>query len=135
MGNSKTAAEPDVGTLVEGVVADAEKLVRQQFDLLREEVSQEIQEAKAAAILFGAGTCLLALAGALSSQMLVHLLHRSTRFPLWGCYGIVGGLAAAAATGALNPAFRQVGDVGLLPHTRQALRQNMTWLKEQTTGS
>jgi Putative Actinobacterial Holin-X, holin superfamily III len=131
MKSSTTSAEPDVVTLVEGIVADGEKLLRQQFDLFRE----EIQEVKTAAIMIGAGGGLFALAGGLSSLMLVHVLHRSTRLPLWSCYGIVGGLAAVAGTGALNPAVRRVADLGLLPHTRDALRQNVSWLKKQTSGS
>jgi hypothetical protein len=135
MSDSTTSTEPDVATLVEGIVADGEKLLRQQFDLFRQEMREEIHEAKTAAIRIGAGVYLFALAGGLSSLMLVHLLHRSTRLPLWGCYGIVGGLAAAAGAGTLNPAVKRIGDLGLLPHTRDALRQNVSWLKKQTSGS
>jgi hypothetical protein len=135
MRGSKSTDETNVGALATGIIEDAETLVRQQFDLLRQEVREEIQQAKAGAISLGAGAGLLALAGFLSGEMLVHLLHRSTRLPLWSCYGVVGGLAAAAGTRALNRGFIRVGKVGLLPHTTQALRQNVTWLKEQTSGN
>src|SRR5919201_6364139 len=97
-------SEPDLTELVSGILSDAQKLIHQQFELVRQELKEELSGAGAAAASAGAGVGLVALSGVLSAQMLVHLLHRSTRLPLWSCYGLVGGLLGAGGVGALRHA-------------------------------
>jgi hypothetical protein len=121
-GDKKDPADLPLPELVSGIVADAEELIGQQIDLLRSEVLQEIRQAKAGS-------------GILSTMMLVHLLHKSTRIPLWGCYGLVGGLLGVIGTGLLYSGEKEVADVQLMPppQTAQALKENIEWVKEQAT--
>ena len=130
-----TATEPGFTELVDGIVTDAHQLISQHLDLLKQEIKQELLQVKSAAVSTGAGAGLVALGGILGTQMLVHWLHKSTGLPLWGCYGIVGGLLGAAGAGLLNQAGRQAARVRLasLPQTTEALKENLAWLKEQTT--
>ena len=132
---STSPSEPSLAQLVDGIVTDVQKLVRQQLDLFRGEVQQEIDRAKTAAVSMGAGAGLVALGGVLSAQMLVHGLHKSTRIPLWGCYGLVAGALGATGVSLLNNARKQAAQVRLtsLPQTREALGENLEWLKEQTS--
>jgi uncharacterized membrane protein YqjE len=81
--------EPSMTSLVSGIIADVQDLVRQQLALFREEVKGDVANAKEAAVS-------LALAGGvgfigvgLLILSLVHLLHWATALPLWGCYGAV----------------------------------------------
>jgi hypothetical protein len=112
-----------------------EHLVAQQVDLLRSEVRQELGEAKAAAASMGAGVGLVAAGGLLSTLMLVHALHKATGLPLWACYGLVGGAAGAAGAGLLAAGRKGAEGVRLLPppRTARAVKENLTWLKEQVT--
>jgi len=105
-----------------------------QFRLLRSEVGEELQQAKTAALSMGAGAGLIATGGILSALMLVHGLHRSTRLPLWGCYGLVGGLLGAMGTGLLAAGRYEASRVELAPppQTLAALREDLEWLKDQT---
>ena len=52
----------------------------------------ELRKVKSASITLGSGIGAVTLGGILLMLMLVHLLEAWTVVPLWGCYGIVGGL-------------------------------------------
>jgi hypothetical protein len=121
--------------LVEGIVKDGETLVRQQLDLFRLELKEEVEHAKRAAVAVGAGAGLLGLAGVLSGHMLVHLVRRTTGLPLWAAYGVTGGVLGALGADLLYRARREAAEaVPTLPRTGQALRENVTWLKQQATA-
>ena len=130
------AHEPSASELVQGILDDVQRLLHQQVDLIKQEVREEIGQAGKAAAAAGAGAGLLTLSGVLSAHMLVHLLHRSTRLPLWGCYGLVGGMAGAAGLAALADARRRAAAVQLAPppETAAALRENLQWVKHEVTG-
>jgi len=129
-------AEPSFLELVEGIVADVERLVGQQLELFRGEVNQQLREARSAAASGAVGAGLVAVGGVLSTQMVVHAVQRATRLPLWASYGLVGGLLGGAGLAQLNRARRQAAGVRLTvpPQTAQTLKENMAWLQEQTTG-
>jgi len=130
-----TAHEPELTTLVKEIVADSGTLIGQQLALFRSEVHRELDEAKEAALAIGAGAGLVATGGVLSALMLVHALHKGTRLPLWSCYGLVGGFLGASGLGLLAAGRDRAAGVHLLPppETAQALKENLAWLKEQTT--
>ena len=75
---------------VRPIVQDAERLATLHTDLLRSELRQTASAVLPALSSIGAGAGLAAAGGFLASLALVHGLHRSSRLPLWGCYGVVG---------------------------------------------
>src|SRR5262249_61034320 len=89
----------DMASLVGAIARDTERLLGQHADLLRSELREGLRGAPAAMAAIGAGAGLLAAGGLLGSLMLVHGLHKSTRIPLWACYGLVGGAMAAVGGG------------------------------------
>ncbi len=126
----------DTATLVRELVAHAETLIWQQSRLLWSEVSRELRKTGSTALLLGAGAGFLAAGGVLVPPMLVHLLHRRTRLPLWSCYGLIAGALGSAGAGLLVQAFAQARQLHLpaLPQTTESLQENLTWLKEQATS-
>src|SRR6476620_4304847 len=133
MGTMATADEPSATELVEGILGDARRLLGQQIELFKEEVREEVGRAAALAAEAGAGAGLASLGGVLAAHAAVHLLHRSTRLPLWGCYGLVGGLLGAAGAGLAASGLREAANLRLMPprQTVEALKENYSWLKEQ----
>lgn len=131
---SPVAEAADMAAVMANIVHDSGKLVEQQIDLLRAEVGQEFRQVAGAAVSVAAGGGLAAAGGLLSGMMLAHLLHRTTRLPLWSCYGVVGG-----ALGAASAAFLQAGRSNLTglklvpPQTAEAAKENVAWLKNQMT--
>jgi hypothetical protein len=124
--------EPDLSTLVRGIVNDAETLIGQQFELLRGEIRQELGQAGVAALAMGSGAVLMATGGALAALMAVHGLHRATRLPLWACYGLLGGALGGVGFELLAAGRRRAAGVPLMPRqTVEALKENIAWLKDQ----
>ena len=126
------ANDGDLGDLLGAVLRDAEALAGQHVALLRAELRHELVEAGLAAASVGVGASLTAAAGVLGSLMLVHKLHDSTRVPLWGCYGLVGGALGAVGVGLLASGLGRAAAVDLVPRqTGAALREDFEWVKDQ----
>jgi len=133
----EAADEPGVTELAQGIVHDAETLIAQHFDLLRHEVGQELDRARAAAVSVGAGAGLLALGGVFAAHAAAHLLHRAGRLPLWASYGLVGGLLGAGGVGLLGRARSNAAgvNVGVPPQTAAALKEDVAWLRGHKAGT
>jgi Putative Actinobacterial Holin-X, holin superfamily III len=133
--STESPIETDLTSLLSEIASDSRKLIGQQVELLRLELLGEFQQAKNAAFSLGAGVGLVAVGGLLSTQMLVHLLRRSTRLPLWACYGVIAGLLGAAGATLIHTGGKEIDDLKLLPppQTAEALKENIRWLKRQTT--
>ena len=92
----RVAPEPGIATLVSGIVGDGQRLIEQQIALFRKEIESALRQARNAAISLAIGAGVAAVGGLLLVIMAVHLLNAYTVLPLWGCYGLVGGVLAAA---------------------------------------
>jgi hypothetical protein len=132
--STENPIETDLTTLLSEIVSDSQKLISQQVELFRLELMGEVQKAKTAAFSLGAGLGLVAAGGLLSTQMLVHLLHRSTRLPLWACYGILAGLLGAAGAKLIDSGGKEISELQLThpSQTAEALKENLRWLKGET---
>jgi hypothetical protein len=134
--NTAESAEPSVTELVAGIVNDAQTLIKQQFTLLAAEVRNEVRQAKQAAISISIGAGLAALGGVFLLLMVVSILNEFVGLPRWASYGIVGSVLAAIGAGLLLYGRRKVAEVHLAPppQTAEALKENVQWLKTQTTS-
>src|SRR5262245_28975075 len=94
----KTNQEPSVTSLVGGIISDAEALFKQQFELLKHEVRDDIRKTKEVGLTFGLGAGLALVGAVLLVQMFVWLTEwlLAPHLPLWACYGIWGVLVFAA---------------------------------------
>ena len=132
---SHPSAEPNVATLIGGIINDARDLLLQEFTMAKLEVQDELRKTKAAAISLGIGMSIAAVGGLLLILMLVHLLHALTLLPLWGCYGLVGGVLLLAGLLVLFKGKQAAEEIAVVPETVETLKENAKWLKNQTTSS
>src|ERR1700722_4204078 len=127
----------EISTLVEQVqpiVDDAERLATLHTELLRTELRQTASAVSPALSSIGAGAGFAAAGGFLASLALVHALHRSSRLPLWGCYGVVGTVLGTIGVGLMGPGRRRLSSIDLIPHeTLATIREDISWVKEKTT--
>jgi hypothetical protein len=132
----KVAPEPGFATLVSGIVGDGQRLIEQQLVLFRREIESALRQARNAAISMAIGAGVAAVGGLLLVAMVVHLLHAYTDLPLWGCYGLVGGVLAAAGALLLIVGGKEAAEVHILapPQSTEAFKENVQWLKHQTTS-
>ncbi len=132
---SQHASEPSVAALVGGIVNDVKDLLVQELALTKLEVQDTLRHAKTAAITLGLGIGVVAIGGMLLMLMLVQVLVAYTAIPLWGCYGIVGGVLVVLAGVLLAIGKRQAEALDVVPQrTLETIKENVQWLTEQTTG-
>jgi len=91
--------EPKITATMGGVMSDAKDLLISEFALAKLEFQREFLRLKAVAITIAVGSGIALLGLIALVFMVVHLLAAFTIVPLWGCFGIVGGVLAL--TGAL----------------------------------
>ena len=120
--------------LITGILTDVRLLLRQEVELLKDEVKLELSKAGRAASGFGIGAALIAVGAVFFLLMLVHGLHEWTVLPLWACYGVVGGLLAAIGTTLLFRARSLAGGVHPAPRRSiHAMKENVQWIKDRMT--
>jgi Putative Actinobacterial Holin-X, holin superfamily III len=127
-------SEPTLAQLVSGLVSDTKLLLRQELALAKHEISEEVRKTKTALICLGAGSGVAAIGGLLFIAMLVHLLNALTDWPLWICYGVVGGVFAIVGVVLLYRGKQQISQVDMVPQqTVETMKENVRWIKEKAT--
>jgi uncharacterized membrane protein YqjE len=99
---SGDSGDKSVVSMVNGILDDSLKLVKQHLELFGIEIRSDYRKTKDAALYVASGIGLCLPGIILLCLMLVHLLHAMASpgatdpavIPLWACYGIVGALFA-----------------------------------------
>lgn len=122
------APNGSVTNLVSGILDDAQKLVRQQIDMLKSEVREDFRRSKRAAEFGSLGVVLLTVGFLGLVMALAYFLHEYYQFSLWASWSITGGLflvvggALAATSYILLERFNPLPD-----KTFNALQENLSW--------
>jgi molybdate-binding protein len=67
--------------------------------------------------------------------MLVHLLNALTEWPLWLCYGIIGGVCAIAGVVLLYRGKQHISQIDMVPQqTVETMKENVRWIKKKATS-
>jgi hypothetical protein len=128
-------SETSLATLLSGIVADAQELVRQEIALARQEVREEISTAKDAGIKLGIAGAVLAIGGLLLVLTLAQGLADLLNWPAWAGYGLVGLVLAIVGYFLLSAAQKRLSEIHPVPEkTVETLKENVEWLKDRTTS-
>jgi drug/metabolite transporter (DMT)-like permease len=102
--------------------------------LAKYEIYEEAGKTKAAVASLGVGIGIAAVGGLLLIIMLVHLLRALTDWPLWMCYGIVGGVCTIVGVVLLYRGKQRLSQIEMVPQqTVETMKENVRWLKEKAT--
>lgn len=133
---SHPSAEPSLAALMGGIINDARDILLKEFTMAKLEIQDELRKTKTAAISLGTGLSISAVGGLFLLLMLVHLLHALTGVPLWGCYGIVGGVLLLAGIIVLYTGKKAAEEINVVPQeTVETLKENAKWIRDQTTSN
>lgn len=123
---------PSMTHLLTGIIADAQELMKQQLALFRTEVKEDVRRTKEALVALVCGLTLLSVGGILLCFMMVHALQAAVpAIPLWGSFGIVGGILAIGGGIAFFGALRNFREFNPLPdQSAQALKENVQWITQ-----
>lgn len=128
-------SDPSVATLIGGIVNDAKDLLINEFTIAKLEIQQEMRKTKSAAISFAMGAGIISVGGLFLLFMCVHGLAVLLEIPLWGSYGIVGGVLFLVGAILLARGKQTAEQIDVIPpKTASTLRDNAQWIKEQTTS-
>ncbi len=125
----QTRPENSVTGLIGGIVQDVEDLLKQQLVLFKAELSSDLTKAKEAAVSMALGVGVLLGGAGLLCLMLVFALHEYTPIPLWGCFGIVGGVLAVAGVALLYAGKARIESMPGLQESARQLEKNVQTLK------
>ena len=135
MNSSFDNSEPTLAQLMHGLVSDAKLLMRQELALAKHEIQGEVGKTKTALVSLGVGIGITAVGGLLLIVMLVHLLNALTEWPLWMCYGIIGGVCAITGVVLLYRGKQHISQIDMVPQqTVETMKENVRWIKKKATS-
>jgi drug/metabolite transporter (DMT)-like permease len=127
--------EPSLATLLSGIVGDAQVLVRQEIALARQEVREEITDAKDAGIALAIAGAVLAVGGLLLVVSLAQALAFFLSWPVWVGYAVVGAVLAIVGYFMYSSAQKRLQQISPVPEkTVETLKENVEWIKDRTTS-
>jgi len=134
--NLQAEPQPGVAALVEGIVDDAQKLVRQEIALAQREVAQAWDKGKAGVALLSSALVVVGVGGIFLGFMLVRLLQEYL-LPNhdWVCFGIVGCLVTLFGGVLMYCGLNQINKVHVsIPQTVETLREDVSALNGAVSG-
>jgi hypothetical protein len=126
----QTTNEPSLVELVTGIVNDGQTLLKQQFQMFKHEIKEDVHKAKDGSIMLGIGAG-IGLVGAILWAMTLSLLLNTLvpTLPLWACYAIWGAVFVIVAVGLALAGKARLESVNPLEdETAQTVKENVEWL-------
>jgi hypothetical protein len=121
-----------IGGLVKSVLEDTRELMREELELLRTEVREEVSQARAVGVAFSGA----AVAGLLGAMLLSVALGSAIAYwfawPAWTGYAIVAVLLLLGAYLAVNYGRKQLANFRALPKTRATVKENLAWIQSKS---
>lgn len=115
--------------LIAGILDDGQRLLKQQLDMLRAEVREDIRKTRDIVFYLGLGVGLAAVGGVMLLVALVYLVNYLTGWHLAGCWAAVGGATVALGAAAFAAGGRIMASYNPLPDkSLNALQENVSWI-------
>ncbi|HET6572229.1 MAG TPA: phage holin family protein [Fimbriiglobus sp.] len=118
-----------VADLVSGIVSDAERLFKQQVEMVRSEFKEDLRQTKQIVLAMSVGAVLLAVGVVMLIVALAHVLHEQAQLPMSASWAIVGGavvllgIIAAVIGGRILASYNPLPDKSF-----NALQENVSWI-------
>lgn len=127
--------ETSVSTLVSGIVSDVQDLARKEIALARQEIKEDLNEAKDAAVKLGISGGVLAVGGLFLLVTLALGLADLLDWPAWAGFGVVGLVFAVVGFFLFSSAQKQAKELKPMPEkTIETMKENVEWIKDRTTS-
>jgi uncharacterized membrane protein YqjE len=121
-------ANGTVTSLVSGILEDAHKLVRQQFEMLKAEVHEDFQKSKRAAEFGGLGVVLLTVGILGLVTAIAYFLHDEFQLSMWVSWAITSGVFIVLGIALATTSYLLLERFNPLPKkTFHALQENLQW--------
>jgi len=127
---TKTENDGNLTKLVTGIISDAQELIKQQFELLKHDIREDLRKTRTASQLIGLGVGLGLISGVVLAFMLVQLLALAApNLPMWACFAICGGIIFVVAGACYGAGLATLNTVNPLPdESIEAFKENVQWI-------
>jgi len=130
---SNPEAGASAASLLSGIVNDAQELFKQQLDLFKAELKQDLQRTREGSILAVAGTCLALIGTLLLGFAVAHLFHWAwPTVDIWVWYGVIGAAFAGGGAALLAVVLMRIEKAKPLSETTAGLEENLEWQTKAT---
>jgi VIT1/CCC1 family predicted Fe2+/Mn2+ transporter len=121
--------EPTLTELVSGIADDAQRLIHQQYQMLRAEVKEDIRRTKSAVAYMGFGAAATAVGLVFLVVALPLLINWAFNLAPWAGWAIIGGVMLVVGIIGLLVGRRIFQKNNPLPDkTLNALEENLSWI-------
>lgn len=126
---TQSGGEPTLTQLVAGIADDAQRLIHQQYQMLRAEVKEDIRRTKSALVYMGFGIGASVIGVLFLVVALPLLVNWGFNLPSWAGWAIIGGVMLAAGLIGLFVGRGIFMKNNPLPDkTLNALEENLSWI-------
>jgi uncharacterized membrane protein YqjE len=126
---TQTGSEPTVTSLLSGIVNDAQELIKQQLDLFKHELKDDVKRAQEGLPVLGVGVS-IAMATVFLFGITVALLlsWAFPALPYWGSFAIVTVVFGVAGCVLLYLAKKNLESLPMSREAVKATEENVEWL-------
>jgi hypothetical protein len=121
-----------IPTLIRGLLDDARDLIREELQLARAEIRDEIATAQSALFSFATAAAVGLIGVMLLSVAIGGAIAYFLRWPPWAGYGITAVLCLAAAWGLVLYARARLKAVRAIPQTKDTIKENLAWMQSKS---
>src|SRR2546421_10469108 len=135
IGTSQTTVSDEqtsIPGLIKGLLDDARDLIREELQLARAEIREEISALQTVTIAFAVAAVVGLLGAMLLSVALGGALAYFLRWPSWAGYGIVAVLFLAGGWGLCLYGRGRLRAIRAIPNTTETMKENLAWMQNKS---
>jgi fructose-specific phosphotransferase system IIC component len=121
-----------IPALIRGLLDDARDLIREELQLARAEIRDEISQVQSAAIAFAVAAAVGLMGAMLLSVAIGGAIAYFLRWPPWAGYGVTAILFLAAGWGLCLYGRGRVKAVRAMPETTETMKENLAWMQNKS---
>jgi len=121
-----------IPSLVRGLLEDGRDLIREELQLARAEIREEISQAQSAVIAFAVAAAVGLIGAVLISVAIGGAIAYFLHWPNWAGYGIVAILLLAAGWGSFLYARARLKAIRAMPETTDTIKENVAWIQNKS---
>lgn len=121
-----------IPALIKGLLDDARDLIREELQLARAEIREEITALQTVTIAFAVAAVVGLLGGMLLAIALGGALAYFLRWPSWAGYGVMALLFLAGGYGLCLYARARLRVIRAIPNTTDTIKENIAWMQNKS---
>ena len=118
--------------LIKGLLDDARDLIREELQLARAEIREEVSALTTVGVVFAVAAVVGLLGAMLLSVALGGALAYALRWPAWAGYGVVAIVFLTAGWGLCLYGRAKLRLIRAIPETTDTMKENLSWMQNKS---